>query len=393
MGQTFCRIAMAALLFCAAGSLRGQERRGELPLAVRLYGYVKLDAAWDSSRMVPGNYCLYAASEAVADDDSQFNLTASQSRLGFDLTGPAGEGFETGGRLEFDFYGGGPENKARPLLRHAYLRAAWKGRDLEVLAGQTWDVISAFYLPTIYYTAGMAVGDYGYRRPQLRLTKGFAASEKDRLELRLAVTRTIGDGPAVNPFTPGDTGEDAGFPTLQGRLAWRSRRWFAGRPATLAVYGHYGEEEYDLDSQDRGVDFASWSVGAEFALPLHPVLALKGSIYTGENLDTYVGGVIQGVNPAALQEIGTTGGFLYAGLDPAGPFLFHLGWGVDDPRNDDLPTDGTGRSRNELWFVNGWYRITGDLRVGLEFSYWETDYRNARDGTVFRGQLAFQYLF
>jgi len=41
-----------------------------------LYGYVKLDASYDSAQTEIGNYALYVPSEQTKDDDDRFNLTA-----------------------------------------------------------------------------------------------------------------------------------------------------------------------------------------------------------------------------------------------------------------------------------------------------------------------------
>src|ERR1041384_2616518 len=55
---------------------------GEKPLtsglSVALYGYVKLDAAYDSSRISAGNFARWVESEPTRRNDNEFNITATQ---------------------------------------------------------------------------------------------------------------------------------------------------------------------------------------------------------------------------------------------------------------------------------------------------------------------------
>jgi hypothetical protein len=88
---------------------------------------------------------------------------------------PTANGIETSGKLEIDFYGGGPENKNLPMMRHAFMKLDWPKRGFSILAGQTSDVISPLVPSTVNYSVAWWVGDIGYRRPQLRLTKAFKA--------------------------------------------------------------------------------------------------------------------------------------------------------------------------------------------------------------------------
>src|SRR6266498_4931333 len=56
---------------------------GEKPLtsglSVGLYGYVKLDAAYDSSRISAGNFARWVESEQIRRNDDEFNMTANQT--------------------------------------------------------------------------------------------------------------------------------------------------------------------------------------------------------------------------------------------------------------------------------------------------------------------------
>ncbi len=354
---------------------------------VELYGYIKLDAAYDDSRVSTGNFARWVESEATNKDDDEFNMTANQTRLGLNFFGPETANLKTGGKVELDFYGGGPENKSHLMLRHAYLKVEWPQSDLSLLAGQTSDVISPLVPGTLNYTVAWWVGNPGYRRPQLRLTKGFKVGADSRLLLQAAAARTIGDSTA---FSPGDTGEDAGFPTLQGRAAL-SFPLLTNKKTTLGISGHWGEEEYDTDAMDNHKHYKTWSANLDVTLPICPHLALKGELFTGENLDAYLAGIGQGVNTTSRKEIASEGGWAALRCGPFGKWRFTAGGGVDNPDRDDISTGG--RERNVSIFANTIYKINAAAEAGLEVSHWDTKYKGMRDGESLRYQMSFIYKF
>ena len=157
-------------------------------LDIQFYGYIKLDAAWDSSGVFPGDYVLYTREGREGDDE--FNLTAKQTRLGFKIQGPNAGNMKSSGVVEADFYGAaGAENKANVLLRHAYMTFDWPQSKFSILAGQTSDVISPLLPNTLNYTVLWDAGNIGYRHPQVRLTQQLQVRDDMTLELAGAISR------------------------------------------------------------------------------------------------------------------------------------------------------------------------------------------------------------
>ncbi len=376
---------------------------------IDLYGYLRLDAAYDDSRTDVGNYARWVRPENGNDDDDQFNLTARQSRFGMTMQGPNVSGAKTSGRVEVDFYEGGSENKNRLMMRHAYLQLDWPNEDFQVLAGQTSDVISPLVAPTLNYPVGWWAGDIGYRRPQLRFSKGFDVGENSNLLFQFAAARTIGDD---GPFGIGaDTGEDAGFPSLQGRTAF-SFPLLTDNPTTVGVSGHWGQEEYDYNGTDDNEDLDTWSLNLDLVIPLQDWLAFQGTVWTGENLDAYLGGIAQGILVTSddagnlrrtvnagnfpgqfvnAESIESTGGWAALCLGPFDRWRFNLGSSIDDPENDDLALDS--RTRNSSIFGNVLYDFNEAVQLGLEVSYWDTEYADSNDGDNVRIQSAVTYRF
>jgi hypothetical protein len=161
--------------------------------SIKSYGYVKLDASYNDSRTVNGNYVIYVPSEGMVKNDNTFNITARQSRLGLDITAPQYDGWITKARIEADFYGDGTiahENKAELMLRHAFLETT-RGR-LSFLAGQTWDVISPLNPNSLSYVPGFTSGNTGYRRPQIRVSYNNAIDDVTDILTQFALSRTTG---------------------------------------------------------------------------------------------------------------------------------------------------------------------------------------------------------
>jgi len=360
-------------------------------LDIQFYGYVKADAARDSSRTYPGNFVLYVDSEATNHDDAEFNLTANQTRLGFDISGPESETMKTSGKIEFDFYGNyASENKAKIQMRHAYMTFAWPQLDLALLAGQASDVVSPLVPTTLNYTVLWDAGNIGYRRPQLRLTKNLSLGDKTSMKFEGAVARTIG---RADP-TKSESGEDAGFPTVQGRVSMTFP--FVGpKPVVLGFSGHKGREEYDLDPNGTNMDFDTWSVCLDATVPVSKCFTVLGELFTGENLDTYFGGIGQGVNTTARKEIRSKGAWVAASLKSSSKWTFNVGAGVDDVDADDVDPGASGGARtlNSSVFGNVIYSWTKHAQVGFEVSRWNTHYKGQGDADDTRAQLSFIYAF
>lgn len=351
-------------------------------------GYVKLDAAWDESLIESGNFARWVASPSIVEDHPHFNMTARQTRLGFEFRRATGNAPPIGARVEIDFYGGGGENKNRPQLRHAYLEIPWPRQGLRLVAGQTSDVISPLVPTTLNYTVAWWVGNIGYRRPLVRLTKTIESAAGGATRLTAAISRTIGDD--FGSPEPGDSGVDSGVPTVQLAAA-RSFPGAAGRTATIGISGHWGKERLEETLAQPVPEFDSWSVNLDVLVPLGKETTLKGELWTGENLDDYFGAIGQGINFARDLEIEAMGGWLAVDTRTSARTTMSLGLGTDDPDDDNLgPGD---RALNEAVWANWQWDFQRDLRFGVEASWWRTDYVGLDDGSSLRLQTSLIYRF
>lgn len=369
------------------------------------YGFIKLDGSYDDSKIYPssGNFSLYVPSELSSDkdktshNDNNFSMTGRQTQVGLYILAPETYAWVAKGRIEIDFYGDGTqhENKAEPLLRHAYVELT-RGR-FGIIAGQTNDLISPLVPSTLNYTVGWAAGNIGYRRPQLRVTYTHPINEKNKFIGAFAIARTTG---TINEDLDIDSktdGEDVGYPTMQARLAYATKQLFCtGKDSIFGISGHYGKEEIDWGISNPGRHqkrMKSWSLNGDFEVPLTSCLSFKAEGFVGENLDDYFGGILQGINSDKTQKeftsiIKSMGGWAQFSYQ-YNKWKYNAGAGIDDPRNKQLSTGM--RARNTFYFGNFYYNLIPPVNLCLEYSHWETDYINKHDGTNNRIQTSVIY--
>lgn len=355
------------------------------------YGFIKADASYDNSRVNNGNFVKWVDSETGNNNDDEFNLTANQTRVGMKISGPDSEDLRVSGLLEVDFYGGrdggASENTSHPFMRHAYMKMVWPKERFDIIAGQTWDVISPLNPSTLNYSVAWWAGNIGYRRPQIRLTKSYELSENVDLKLEGALARNIGS----NAFEVTESGEDSGQPMYQGRTSV-TFPLLAYKPTTVGVSGHWGKEKFDNRlTTTQGNNFDSWSLNLDINQPVNKWLTLKGELFKGENLNQFLGGIGQGINTDTSKEIGTKGGWIAASLGPWDKLRFNTGFSMENADRDDLSNGD--RTLNSSIFGNMIYSLNKNTDLGFEISRWRTDYKNKDDGDDLRLQTSFIYKF
>lgn len=343
-------------------------------------GYFKADMSYDRSRVNSGDYAVYVLDKPEND---LLSTTARESRFGLDFTWKEDE-IQTDARFEFDFYGLGvssatlnsQENKAAPMLRHAYLQVT-KGH-WSILAGQTSDIISPLVPKTANYTVLWDQGNIGYRRPQFRISTWGNANEKVKITAAAGLFRTLGgdlDGDGV------DDGADSGVPTVEGRVGMAAKL-NAQRSFELGVSGHYGKEQYQgKDADDNSVtkDISSWSGNVDLKLVLCERFEFAGEFFTGQNLGAYYGGVGQTVN-LMKDEIAAKGGWGELTVKPVAHLSLNVGCGIDDPDDADfvIPSSATSTKsfigKNADLFGSLMYDLTSNVTAMVEVSRLTTTY-------------------
>jgi hypothetical protein len=337
------------------------------------YGYVKLDAIYDTGLGHPGNYIFWAKNPG--NSDGAFHLTANQTRVGLNLEGISFGNFKVTGKIEIDFHGGNAENKAYNFMRHAFLKVS--NGSFSIIAGQTSDIISPLVPSTLNYTVAWAAGNIGYRRPQLAFKQEFKKG-KNVFTIHAGITRTIagdlnGDGI--------EDGVAAGFPTVQGRVG--AKFGIGSGSLQVGFSGHYGKS--------KGlVEYDSSSINFDFLLVVKK-FKLIAEYFSGKNLGAYLGGIIQNINVATNEEINAKGFFVNAVAALCKKVDVSVGYGMDDPDDANLWTGN--RSKNTTLFGNFVIKLSPSLKVGLEISNWVTDYLFLEQQKTLRFQHSWIFSF
>ncbi|MFI4910722.1 MAG: DcaP family trimeric outer membrane transporter [Sedimentisphaeraceae bacterium JB056] len=354
-----------------------------------IYGFMRYDMAYDNSDVQSffgGAGNGWALPENMDNNDDSFESTARVSRFGIKAQCESENGMLVNGVIEVDFCGGGSESSSELRMRHGYVKLDWPDSGFSLLAGQTWDVISPLYPTMVDAAVGWFSGNIGFRRPQLRLTQICQLNEDSSLELTGAISRPADD--STYP-TGTSSGPDSGQPNVQSRIALTAPMFF-NKKATLGLSGHFGKDEHDFNT-GGDEEQESWSFNVDFAQPINEQFTFKGEFFTGDNLDSYLGGINQGVNRTTLEEIESVGGWASICYKPLKKWLFNVGVAIEDLNSEDLNTGD--REYNQSTFANCIYLLDKHVSTGLELQHNRTEYKDSTNGNSTRAQMMIMYSF
>jgi hypothetical protein len=370
--------------FAHAGNVPGDK------IQARLYGFIKLETIYDNTEVVQGDWLLFARQgNSRYADRSIFTMNVRHSRLGLDLEGPGfGSMGRIIGRIEADFAGGFPNSSTaarQPLLR---LRHAWieiQRPDWELRMGQDWALIAGPFPNTTSFVVGAGKGNLWMRYPQIKYTL-----KSKVVKLAVSVNRPMGGNVKYEDFEGGDfdpvgDGERSGMPW------WMARLGLETGGIAVSVSGHAGREKAE-DLNGGLYDLTTFSANADLIAGAGPV-RLTARVFTGENLNSFFGGVFQGVkrDSVSVSNIASRGGWAQAVVRVNANWTFTVGGGMDDPEDRDLHKGM--RSRNDWFFCNVAWNLTPALSFMLEGQYLNTHYLEGTAGENLRLQLVTYWKF
>lgn len=358
------------------------------------YGFVRLGAAYDTSRTAFGDLAFYVLPDSRSGGGKrELTFGARESRIGLRLTAPELGGILATGQFEADWAEEIPTaSKYSPRLRLAFVDLAF-GAGWALRAGQDWDLYVVAQ-PKIADAAILGATGHLYgRRPQVRLTKTFKFGQTGSIAFRLGTAH----GRTQDLDADGQLDADAtGVPSIQGGFVLATTL-LGNKPTTFSISGAYGKERVHLPlptattPSNHTKTFDSTLIHGSLQLPLANSLALQGVVWWGKNLDQFYGGVMQGINAGTESEIEAVGGWGQVNWDATSMWSLSAGAGADDPVNDDVATGG--RTFNGRGFGNVCLKFTKDVLVVAEYSYMKTRVKASAPATNHRSQLAFQYTF
>ena len=344
------------------------------PLSI--YGFARLDVLADDSRMSDIHQPLFVMREPGGGAfDGELTMTPRLSRVGLGIDEwelDDDDKLKGEGKLEIDFGGAGGVNVIR--LRHAYAQISFD-KKIELLAGQTWDLVSPLFPSAQNDTQLLFAGNTGDRRPQLRLSA--YPSDKVRIAVAAAATGSLdqrdldGDGQL--------DGMASATPMFQGLIELR-KRMRGDAAMRFGVWGHISRDELA-----DGTSHPSRSIGAHLFLPAGPKMVWIAEAYTGTNVADIGGGIGQSVNAVTGRTIRAYGGWAELAIVPTKKHMVALGGSGDFAREDDLEMGD--RQKNGTAYGVIRYKPKASLQLGVEYLYWKTLYKGMSGGTANRFNL------
>jgi hypothetical protein len=107
-------------------------------------------------------------------------------------------------------------------------------------------------------------------------------------------------------------------------------------------------------------------------------VGLSGEFFMGQNVGTYLGGVLQSVNPYTNEAIEAMGAWAMVHLKPHERIGLNVGYAFDDPEEENFGIDEDQIdlfiNKNEAVMGNIMYTVTSTVTAMLEVSYLKTTY-------------------
>lgn len=350
------------------------------PLSI--YGFARLDVLADDSRMSDIHQPLYVMREPGGGAfDGELTMTPRLSRVGLGIDEwelDDDDELKGEGKLEIDFGGAGGVNLIR--LRHAYAQIGFD-RKIELLAGQTWDLVSPLFPSAQNDTQLLFAGNTGDRRPQLRVS--MYPGDKVRIAVAAAATGSL------DQRDLDDDGQLDGMasarPMFQGLIEYR-QRMRGGAVMRFGVWGHIARDELA-----DGTRHPSRSIGTHMFLPVGPKMVWIGELYGGSNVADIGGGIGQSVNAVTGRTIRAVGGWAELAAVPTSKHMLAVGASGDFAYEEDIEVGD--RQKNGTAYGVVRYKPKASLQLGLEYLYWKTIYKGMSGGTANRFNMHLSVFF
>ncbi len=373
------------------------------------YGLIVTNAAY----VLGGVNNLDNPQWAAAGND-EFSFSARQSRFGLKgawVTPPSAlKVNEIGAQVEADFYGGFAGQGLAyyfPLPRLRIAKAYVKWRHVRFMFGQDWAVLAPLNPDSMLHVAvpGFAAsGNLWARMPQLRLDG--VVGKRWRLVWAAALVAEVQNdavSAADNVFTgirKPEGGENALAPAGEARVAI-AHDLFA-RPVEVGLSGHLGKRT--VASTAGTVDKINAVVALDVTLPVGRFFGIKGEAYYGTGLDSFFGGIQQGISftrdmMGNINGVGPSirdvGGWVQVAGTPLGWLTLLAGFGGDAPSRGDLlfANAATNRTLNLAFYGAVHVELARGFGLGVEYDHLHTEYQmaptRATNVVALSGTLAF----
>ncbi len=359
----------------------------ESGLKLTPYGYLVMEATHNTRSTDVDVYTDWVRPKHASRRGHTTTFSVQDSILGFTVETPEEvNGWKFRGKAEFDLAGDHANDYAFHW-RHLYMEGVHEESGWSFLAGQTWHIWK-MVAPSEIDGAWLEQTGYPYRRsPQFRATKIFKFDDDSSLELRAGLVK---NGPGMGHDRDNDDNQDnsaSGWALLEGAALYsRKAAWTEDKSWMIGLAGMYGRDKSHRVGDDgafgKADEYDSKMVMMAASVPFETAVGdftLCGQLFAGDNLRDIQGGVGQGVAfkhgaGAKGREVSTIGGFIDLNYEVKDtPWSFAIGYGFDDP-TDSEARYAEGRCYNDRAYVDAFYRINDNLKLGFEYAHLRTKY-------------------
>ena len=333
------------------------------------FGWLEGEVLLANDLTVNRPYVLFARERGLTRAE-QISVTGQSTAIGLQISGPDLGHFKTGGLILFDFHGPIPAaNEAGAYFIRGYgelVNDRWR-----FAFGQMEDLIAPLNATTVNWTGIQALGNIGNnQRGMIRVEHYLYPHQSAKVSLQGALSQ-----PVVTDFAddPVALGLDNGLPNFEGRVSLGLGPDLDGDYRfEVGLSGLYGET-FAGDSQ--GFLVANTSQAYVVAGDLQwsgERIGIRGELFHGAGLGTYLGGIAQSLNLDTGDAIRSTGGWAQLWFKVHPRVTISGMFGVDDPVNSDLSPGQ--RSRNQLIGGNIFWDVTDHFQIGMDVWHIRTDY-------------------
>ena len=377
------------------------EPLSESGLKITPYGYLVFEGVYNTHGTEADIYADWVKSPHSSDYGDQTSVFSMQdSILGLQFETPeAHAGWKFIGRAEFDLAGGDANDYAfhwRHLYFDAQHESGWS-----ILFGQTWHIWK-MVTPSEIDGAWMENTGHPYRRsPQIRVTKKWDF-EDSSLEVRVGVVK---NGPGMGGDRDGNGTQDnsaSAWPLFEAAVMydrdspWQDENDLGGKRWLVGLGGMYGQDrshDFHPDgSFANNEDYDSSMIMLAGKVPFWD-FTLTGQIFGGQNLGGVQAGIGQGVGYDEYgrgRAVRTIGGFIDLAYQLNEDWSFAVGYGFDNPNDADARC-AEGRLFNDRAYVDAFYQVTENFKLGLEYGRLSTKWQD--EGTGYSDRIQFSAFY
>lgn len=345
---------------------------------IELYGALYLDAIFNTARPVVPWTPFYLFPDLRLNQNT-IDFNARQTRLGAALTGPDLGEFHTGALILGTLYGSNVfADQYGFLPLQAYVEL--KNDDWRFSTGLQFDVFAPLSPTMLVFSALAGSGNVGNTwRGSIRLERYLHPSD----DVQWTIQGALSD-PVTTVIDPSFTvTEDNGWPNVEGRLALGlgTPEQVGGamlRPFEAGVSGIVGQVRQTSLAAGRVVTDV-WGIATDLRWKVTSKIGIAGELYTGNALGNYNAAILQQLNPDTEQGIRSSGGWgeVFYYWTPC--LHSHAGYALDRPVAGDISATplAFGKTFNSTVYANLLWEVTQAVRIGIEATWRETDYKAA----------------